>query len=354
MEDVPRIETIRGLLENSGNQCAFPGCSHPVLNHRNQFIAKLSYLDTRPVKGIDRNRCENIMFLCYRHHVETQDSISYPLEILQSIKANHESSALVENNSRFRLNTITTIQDSVQDLDSEEEQRELLDAAVTTNESITIPPLSSFAKKVEEENTNTDNLEDEDAIAYFEEESSKAIDELAESFEQESGDFDIIRVPGNIPSFRRSDVKDQPSKIGRITFKNSDSKRIQLQLKQLKTQVKELFGMLDTLKKSDNELNKELKTMVASLDILGIFHHRFSKLPFKRNPFINRNHQKVHARIPKLRNAVDGLIRTMENIAGGKEEAAVQNIKEEEVPQDDRSTTRILIKSIRYADQIAN
>jgi len=365
MDNIPRVETIRGLLENSGNQCAFPGCNHPVLNHRNQFIAKLSYLSV--TLDVNRNSQENLMFLCYRHYVETQDSITYPLEILKSIKENHENSTFVESSSRFQLNTIASIQESMNEQETEDEQRELLDSAVTLQSGIIdIQPDQNILLNPSNEPDREDELLKAIEIEANEDEeyneSIKALsEEMEESFDTPSNlvnppdnEQDIIQIPESTTLSYRGNSDSQPRKINRIAFKNSDSKRLQLQLTLLKTQVNELFGMLDILKQSDNDLNKDLKTMVTSLDILGIFHHRFSKLSFRRNPFINRNYNKVHARIPKLKHALDGLINTLESIAGGKQDTSVQNIKEAELPQIDRPTTRILIKSIRYADQIAN
>lgn len=360
MEGIPKVETIRGLLENSGNQCAFPGCSHPVLNHRNQFIAKLAYLDPTIEPGQGYNRPENLMFLCYRHYVETRDSITYPLEILHSIKKNHESSSYVENTSRFQLKTISTIQESMSEQDTEDEQRDYLESAVTSkNEVVIIKPDEPVQEEIIEEvqlspaekSIQEDHIEEQiSALAeQITESSNSTIEESIEDLE------DVIQIPKNTRlEYVNNTRSNQPRKIGRIAFRNSDSKRLQSQLILLKKQVNELFEMMETLRKSDNNLNKDFKSLVASLDILGIFHHRFSRLPFRKNPFINRNHKEVHARVPKLKHALDSLLGTLENIAGVGGQSPVQNIKEDELPAADRPTTRILIKSIRYADQIAN
>lgn len=377
MDNVPKVETIRGLLENSGNQCAFPGCSHPVLNHRNQFIAKLALLDDSIEPGVDRNRCENLMFVCYRHYVETRDTITYPLEILRSIKENHENSSVVEKASRFQFNTIATIQESMSEQETEDEQRVYVESVVsvpTDNNVISPVEDPSPEEQTREEHTieaSTELVEDQiievknDLVEdqtleltnenhHIQEQIDALTQEPAESKEEAE---DIIQIPNTRQLGLSRAATGQFKKVGRISFRNSDSKRLQLQLNQLKKQVDDLFGLLDQLRRSDNKLNKDLKTMVASMDILGIFHHRFSKLPFRSNPFINRNYNNVHARIPKLRHAVDSLISNMRSIAaggGGEHPNQVQNIKEEELPTEDRSTTRILIKSIRYADQIAN
>lgn len=357
IDNVPKVETIRGLLENSGNQCAFPGCHHPVLNHRNLLIAKLSFLDPSMESVDDRNSPENLMFLCYRHAVETRDSITYPLEILRSIKENHEHSTLVEQSSRFKMPTITSIQDSMAEQETEEELTDYLNKAVAETNEVK-PPLEP----------TTDDYKVEDSIEILPVEETEQQLEEEHITQQISALTEEMNLPDNPPFSEESDVIQvsvgnraaqgrelgSPKKIGRITFRNSDSKRLHLQLNQLKSQINELFGMLDHLRQSDNDLNKDLKSMVSSLDILGIFHHRFSKLSFRKNPFINRNYNQIHARVPKLRNTLESLVNAMESIAGGNQPAGVQNIKEDELPLIDRPTTRILIKSIRYADQIAN
>ena len=34
----PKQETLRALFAKSGNQCAFPGCNHHIINGKNQLI----------------------------------------------------------------------------------------------------------------------------------------------------------------------------------------------------------------------------------------------------------------------------------------------------------------------------
>lgn len=94
------INTLKSLLAKSGNQCAFPNCSHPIFNDNNLFIAQLCHIEGvsplgqrhNPDKSDEEtNSYDNLMFLCYRHHKETDEVASYPVERLKEIKAVHEA-----------------------------------------------------------------------------------------------------------------------------------------------------------------------------------------------------------------------------------------------------------------------
>lgn len=90
---------IRGLLARSGNVCAFPRCTHPLLNARNQFVAQVAHINAAEPGGprynpkqtdADRRAYANLLVLCYRHHVETNDPKLFPARRLRVIKAAHE------------------------------------------------------------------------------------------------------------------------------------------------------------------------------------------------------------------------------------------------------------------------
>lgn len=93
--------TIKLLLARSGNQCAFPDCVHPLFSDESdKFIAQLCHIEAVSPNGQrynpnktseETNSYENLLFLCYRHHKETDDTILFPVEKLQSIKAEHEA-----------------------------------------------------------------------------------------------------------------------------------------------------------------------------------------------------------------------------------------------------------------------
>ena len=94
------IDTLKLLLARSGNQCAFPGCTHPLFNDENVFITQLCHIEAVAPNGqrynaaksnAETNGYDNLLFLCYRHHKETDDVVKYPVERLKEIKSTHET-----------------------------------------------------------------------------------------------------------------------------------------------------------------------------------------------------------------------------------------------------------------------
>src|SRR5690554_3112190 len=95
----PKLETLRALFARSGNQCAFPGCTHPLVNGDNLFIAQVCHIEAASSGGERfnpdsddeyRRSYENLILLCYPHHIETDDVDRYPVEKLKEMKLNHE------------------------------------------------------------------------------------------------------------------------------------------------------------------------------------------------------------------------------------------------------------------------
>ncbi len=95
----PKADILRALFARSGNRCAFPGCTSPLINERNQFIAQVCHIEAAEEGGErfnqnqtaeERRRYENLLILCYPHHIETNDVATYPVQRLREIKAAHE------------------------------------------------------------------------------------------------------------------------------------------------------------------------------------------------------------------------------------------------------------------------
>lgn len=96
----PSAETLRLLYVRSGNECAFPDCEHPIFNDEGLYIAQLCHIkganpggQRYDKKQSDEDRCsyDNLLFMCHRHHKETDNEDKYGVEKLIEIKANHES-----------------------------------------------------------------------------------------------------------------------------------------------------------------------------------------------------------------------------------------------------------------------
>lgn len=95
----PKIDVLRALFARSGNQCAFPGCSHPIINSKNKFIGQVCHIEAAMEGGERfnpesndeyRRSYENLLILCYPHHIETDDVNEYPVSRLVQMKNEHE------------------------------------------------------------------------------------------------------------------------------------------------------------------------------------------------------------------------------------------------------------------------
>lgn len=105
----PKTDVLRALFARSGNQCAFPGCTQPLINEKNRFIAQVCHIEAASEggerynpKGNDEHRrsYENLVIFCYPHHIETDDFDDYSVERLLKIKREHEQMFL---KSDFKL-----------------------------------------------------------------------------------------------------------------------------------------------------------------------------------------------------------------------------------------------------------
>ena len=95
----PKTEALRALFARSGNRCAYPGCTSPLINDRNQFIAQVCHIEAA-VEGGERFNFDqtdeqrrgyaNLILLCYPHHIETNEVETYPVARLWEMKAAHE------------------------------------------------------------------------------------------------------------------------------------------------------------------------------------------------------------------------------------------------------------------------
>ncbi|MGY0564452.1 MAG: hypothetical protein ACW7DQ_13345 [Paraglaciecola chathamensis] len=95
----PKTDVLRALFARSGNQCAFPGCTQSLINDKNKFIAQVCHIEAASEggerfnpEGNDEHRrsYENLLILCYPHHIETDDVEEYPADRLQQLKRDHE------------------------------------------------------------------------------------------------------------------------------------------------------------------------------------------------------------------------------------------------------------------------
>jgi len=91
--------TLKKLFALSGNLCALPGCTHPVVNEHGDLIGEVCHIEAAEKGGSrynpdqsdeDRRRFENLLILCPTHHKTTDNVEQYPVEPMRQIKREHE------------------------------------------------------------------------------------------------------------------------------------------------------------------------------------------------------------------------------------------------------------------------
>lgn len=96
--------TIKRLYALSGNQCAFPDCEVLFLNWEDETnFSNICHIeDANPSthksdrynpKMTDKQRADydNLLLLCPNHHIETNNTGIYTVEVLKQMKRNHET-----------------------------------------------------------------------------------------------------------------------------------------------------------------------------------------------------------------------------------------------------------------------
>lgn len=96
----PKNKVLLQLYAKSGNVCAFPSCTHPIINADGLNVAQICHIEAAEEGGPrfnpnqtneDRRKSENLLIMCYPHHKETDDVQKYPVEKMREIKRNHEA-----------------------------------------------------------------------------------------------------------------------------------------------------------------------------------------------------------------------------------------------------------------------
>lgn len=95
----PKLDVVRALFARSGNRCAFPGCTAHLVNERNLFVGQICHIEAAEPGGErynpqqtddERRDYQNLILMCYPHHVETNDIEVYTVERLKLMKEHHE------------------------------------------------------------------------------------------------------------------------------------------------------------------------------------------------------------------------------------------------------------------------
>ena len=92
-------EVLRELYLKSGNQCALPGCYNAMVDENGNFIGQICHIEAANEGGErfnpnmtneQRRSFDNLMLMCYEHHVVTNDVVKYPVSELKKMKREHE------------------------------------------------------------------------------------------------------------------------------------------------------------------------------------------------------------------------------------------------------------------------
>ena len=106
MEKVKRLnptwETRRQLFLLSMNKCAFPNCTHNIVDQYGHFIGEICHIEAANEDGErfnpnqsneDRRHISNLVLMCPTHHRVTNNVDIYDVAKMIEIKASHEVKA---------------------------------------------------------------------------------------------------------------------------------------------------------------------------------------------------------------------------------------------------------------------
>jgi hypothetical protein len=100
----PSTVTLKRLFASSGNKCAFPKCSSPIIQGKT-VVGEICHIRAANKGGprydssqtaIDRHGYDNLILLCRNHHAVTDDDQeAYTVDRLIKMKSDHEQRAYV-------------------------------------------------------------------------------------------------------------------------------------------------------------------------------------------------------------------------------------------------------------------
>lgn len=94
------LRTVKALFARSGNRCAFPGCSTPLVLESDTVAGEVCHIKAQKAGGprydphqTERQRSDaaNLILLCANHHKQVDsDPVAYPAERLYAMKRESE------------------------------------------------------------------------------------------------------------------------------------------------------------------------------------------------------------------------------------------------------------------------
>ena len=182
----PKTEVLRALFARSGNRCCFPGCTSVLVNDRNLFIGQVCHIEAaepggerfNPDQSDDERRSyENLMLLCYPHHVETNDITLYTVAQLKRLKAEHEKTF---GQNPFKIDE-SLLYKVAREMDEYWQQVEVLhrDHHVFSELAIPIDTKASFIELAAHANELLSDLQDiQQSLILSDEEAGRIISDL--------------------------------------------------------------------------------------------------------------------------------------------------------------------------------
>lgn len=108
---------MRELFLKSGNLCAFPGCSHLIMDPQGVFIGEMCHIEGAEEGGErfnpnqtneQRREITNLVLMCHPHHVITNDEAEYTPEKMKELKNSHEERVNdFARHLQFRISDLT-------------------------------------------------------------------------------------------------------------------------------------------------------------------------------------------------------------------------------------------------------
>lgn len=194
----PVKNVLRALFARTGNQCAFPGCTQSLISTNNKFIGQLCHIEAASPGGErynsvqtdeERRAYDNLMLMCYPHHIETDDVEQYTVEILKEMKQTHESS--------FQANTFKVNEEVIYRLALEMEsywaEIELLNSVKNVCEEYAVP-INSKANFFDVQKNVVRLVDDLEKLdRYFEESDERLTNDLINLMESLGYDTQKIK-----------------------------------------------------------------------------------------------------------------------------------------------------------------
>jgi hypothetical protein len=102
----PSVTTIKRLFALSGNRCAFPDCTAPLIEESETVTGEICHIHAASQNGprfdktqtdAERHASANLILLCPRHHkIVDSEPKKYTVSVLEEMKRNREQPGLVE------------------------------------------------------------------------------------------------------------------------------------------------------------------------------------------------------------------------------------------------------------------